>query len=148
MARPSCRRPPSSCAAGVEIEKVVVHHAGADVGQGAHTVFAQIAAETLQVPLEKIELVVSDTAYTGNSGSASASRMTFMAGNAIKGAAELAQERWQRRGTPGRRDLPVPAAADHAARSRRPANRNRILLMVTWPKRLRPKWILKPARST
>ena len=79
---------------GVEIEKVILHHAGADVGQGAHTIFAQIAAETLDVPLGKIELVVSDTAQTGNSGSASASRMTFMAGNAIKGASEAALEKW------------------------------------------------------
>jgi CO/xanthine dehydrogenase Mo-binding subunit len=78
-----------------EIEKAIVYHAGADVGQGAHTAFKQIAAEALDLPLEKIDLVVSDTAYTGNSGSASASRMTFMAGNAIKGAAELALEKWQ-----------------------------------------------------
>lgn len=79
---------------GANIEKAVVHHAGADVGQGAHTVFAQFAAETLKIPLEKVNLVVSDTSKTGNSGSASASRMTFMAGNAIKGASELALEKW------------------------------------------------------
>lgn len=76
------------------IERAVVHHAGADCGQGAHTVFAQVAAETLGLPLSRIELAVSDTAVTGNSGSASASRMTFMAGNAIKGACELALEKW------------------------------------------------------
>jgi CO/xanthine dehydrogenase Mo-binding subunit len=40
-------------------------------------------------------MVVSDTAVTGNSGSASASRMTFMAGNSIQGACALALERWQ-----------------------------------------------------
>jgi CO/xanthine dehydrogenase Mo-binding subunit len=45
--------------------------------------------------MERVSLVVSDTAYTDNSGSASASRMTFMAGNAIKGAAELALEKWR-----------------------------------------------------
>lgn len=78
-----------------EIERAVVYHAGADVGQGAHTVFKQFAAEALSIPLEKIELVVSDTAYTANSGSSSASRMTFTAGNAIKGAAELALEKWR-----------------------------------------------------
>jgi CO/xanthine dehydrogenase Mo-binding subunit len=79
---------------GAQIERVVVHHAGADVGQGAHTVMAQIAAETLGFPVEKIELIVSDTAFTGDSGSASASRMTFMAGNSIKGACELAKDKW------------------------------------------------------
>lgn len=78
-----------------EIEKVVVHHAGADVGQGAHMVFKQIAAQALDVPLEKIELVVSDTAFTGDSGSSSASRMTFMSGNSIIGAAGKALEKWR-----------------------------------------------------
>jgi CO/xanthine dehydrogenase Mo-binding subunit len=78
-----------------EIERAIVHHAGADVGQGAHTVMAQIAAETLGIPIERVRMVVSDTAVTDNSGSASASRMTFMAGNAIKGACEAALEKWR-----------------------------------------------------
>jgi CO/xanthine dehydrogenase Mo-binding subunit len=80
---------------GVDIERVVVHQAGADVGQGAHTVMAQMAAEAVGVPLEMVEMLVSDTAFTDNSGSASASRMTFMSGNSIKGAAELALEKWR-----------------------------------------------------
>ena len=78
-----------------EIDHVVVHHAGADVGQGAHTVMMQMAAETLAVPTEKIHLVVSDTAFTQDSGSTSASRMTFMAGNSIKGACLQALEKWK-----------------------------------------------------
>ncbi len=78
-----------------EIEEVVVRQAGADVGQGAHTVFMQMAAEGAGVPFDKVRIIASDTAYTDTSGSASASRLTFMAGNAIKGAAELALERWQ-----------------------------------------------------
>jgi len=78
-----------------EIERVVVREAGADVGQGAHTVFAQMAAAVVGVPVERVELLGHDTAHAGNSGSTSASRMTFMAGNAIKGAAELALEKWR-----------------------------------------------------
>jgi CO/xanthine dehydrogenase Mo-binding subunit len=78
-----------------EIDRAIVYHAGADVGQGAHTVFAQVAAETLGLPITKIHLVVSDTATSKSSGSASASRMTFMAGNAIKGAALEALEKWR-----------------------------------------------------
>jgi CO/xanthine dehydrogenase Mo-binding subunit len=78
-----------------EIEKVIVHHAGADVGQGAHTIMAQMAADAIGIPLDKIEMVVSDTATSDNSGSASASRMTFMSGNSIRGAVELAKERWR-----------------------------------------------------
>jgi CO/xanthine dehydrogenase Mo-binding subunit len=92
---------PERCTAKVElrgsaeIEEAIVYHSGADVGQGAHTVFAQMAAESLELPIEKIRLVVSDTAYTADSGSASASRMTFMAGNSIMGAAELALKKWR-----------------------------------------------------
>jgi len=80
---------------GAEIEKVIVHHAGADVGQGGHTVMAQMAAEGLNVRFDQVEMIVSDTAYTDNSGSASASRMTFMAGNSIRGAAEIAIKKWE-----------------------------------------------------
>ena len=91
---------PENCWAKVElhgrreIERVFAHHAGAEVGQGAHTVMAQMVAEAVGVPLEKVMLLTSDTATMGNSGSASASRMTFMAGNAIRGAAQAALEKW------------------------------------------------------
>jgi CO/xanthine dehydrogenase Mo-binding subunit len=53
-----------------------------------------MAAEAAGVPIEKVELIASDTAHTDNSGSASASRLTFMAGNAIRGAAEIAVKKW------------------------------------------------------
>lgn len=87
---------------GAEIERAILYHAGAEVGQGAHTVFAQMTAEALGLPLEKIQIVTSDTAVTQNSGSVSASRMTFMAGNSIRGAAELALEKWQNEERPAR----------------------------------------------
>lgn len=77
-----------------EIERVVAYHAGADVGQGTHTAMAQMVAEAVGVGLEKVSMITSDTALTGNSGSASASRLTFMAGNAIRGAAQIALEKW------------------------------------------------------
>ncbi|MCB0155815.1 MAG: xanthine dehydrogenase family protein molybdopterin-binding subunit, partial [Anaerolineae bacterium] len=77
-----------------EIETAIVRLAGADVGQGHHTVMAQLAAEALSLPFEKIKLEVSDTAFTQSSGSASASRLSFMAGNALKEAAEFAQRKW------------------------------------------------------
>jgi len=92
---------PEKCTATIElhgkseVEKVVVRHAAAEVGQGSHTVIAQMAAEAVNQPLAKVQLIMADTAETGNSGSVSASRMTFMAGNAIRGAAEEALRRWQ-----------------------------------------------------
>jgi CO/xanthine dehydrogenase Mo-binding subunit len=77
-----------------KIDEVVVFNAGAEVGQGSHTVFVQAAAEVLNVPVNIIRLVSSDTAVTQNSGSVSASRMTFMGGNAVKMAAEQALSKW------------------------------------------------------
>ncbi len=56
---------------------------------------AQMAAEALDIPFEKVTMVTSDSATMGNPGSASASRMTFMSGNAIKGAAEAALAKWK-----------------------------------------------------
>ncbi|MBI5650650.1 MAG: xanthine dehydrogenase family protein [Chloroflexi bacterium] len=77
-----------------EIDQVIVYHAAAEVGQGTHTALAQMAANALGVPLEKIELRASDTATSENSGSVSASRMTYIGGNAIKGASERALKKW------------------------------------------------------
>jgi CO/xanthine dehydrogenase Mo-binding subunit len=78
-----------------DIDEVILHHAGAEVGQGVHTVMLQMAAEALGVPFKKVKLAVSDTSTTEPSGSVSASRMTFMAGNAIRGAAEVALKKWK-----------------------------------------------------
>jgi len=92
---------PEHCWAGIElrgsaaIEKVILYHAGADVGQGAHTALSQMAADAIGVPFDAVEIVPSDTASSGSSGSASASRLTFMSGNAIRGAAEIALRKWQ-----------------------------------------------------
>jgi CO/xanthine dehydrogenase Mo-binding subunit len=92
---------PEQCSAEIElhgvseIEEVVLHHAGAEVGQGTHTAMAQMTAEAVGVPIEKIRLIASDTAQTADSGSASASRLTFMSGNAIRGASEEALEKWK-----------------------------------------------------
>ena len=83
-----------------EIDEVILYHASAEVGQGTHTVLRQMAAEAVGVPLEKVRLVASDTLTSGSSGSVSASRMTFMSGNSIRGAAEKALEAWQNEDRP------------------------------------------------
>ncbi|MEM7343137.1 MAG: xanthine dehydrogenase family protein molybdopterin-binding subunit [Chloroflexota bacterium] len=79
-----------------EIETAILRIGGAEVGQGHHTAMAQITAEILDIEIDKVELQVSDTAVTESSGSASASRLTFMAGNAVKEAAEFALRKWRR----------------------------------------------------
>jgi len=85
---------------GQEIEQVKIYHAAADMGQGVHSVLKQFAAETLAVPVEQINLIVSDTASSSNSGSTSASRMTYMAGHALQAAAKKALHEWQKEERP------------------------------------------------
>ncbi len=80
---------------GGEIEEAVVYAASSDVGQGTRTVIRQMAAEALGIALDRVKLEPMDSAVTGSSGSCSASRMTFMIGNAVRGAAEAALEEWR-----------------------------------------------------
>jgi CO/xanthine dehydrogenase Mo-binding subunit len=97
---------PERCVAKIElhgnseIERAILYHSAAEVGQGTHTVLKQMTATALDVDYDKIELIMSDTAFTGDSGSVSASRMTFMAGNSIIGAAEKALDAWQAENRP------------------------------------------------
>jgi len=49
---------------------------------------AQIAAEVLGVPLEQVAVVVGDTALVPDGGATTASRQTFITGNAVRLAAE------------------------------------------------------------
>lgn len=85
-----------------EIERAVVGCVGAEVGQGAHTVFRQIAAEVLGIDPAHVELRADSTDVTGSSGSTSASRMSFMGGGAVKGAAERALAAWGEEERPAR----------------------------------------------
>lgn len=79
---------------GVEVEKVILRHALAEVGQGAHTAAKQMAAVATGVDISLVELDLGDTASSGSSGSVSASRMTWMAGNSIRMAGEQALDAW------------------------------------------------------
>ena len=78
-----------------EPEWAELYHAGAEVGQGAHTALVQMAAEATGLPAGRIEHRFSDTATSGDAGSASASRLTWMSGNSILGAAEEAEKAWR-----------------------------------------------------
>ena len=64
-----------------------------DVGQGSTTIFAQMAATVLELPLAAISMVVSDTDIVPDSGSCSASRSTFVTGHAVMKAAAEAERR-------------------------------------------------------
>jgi CO/xanthine dehydrogenase Mo-binding subunit len=64
-----------------------------EMGQGAHTALAQIAAEALEIPLWSISVVGPDTARTPYDSQTAGSRATYMMGNAVlEAAARLKQE--------------------------------------------------------
>jgi CO/xanthine dehydrogenase Mo-binding subunit len=64
-----------------------------EIGQGSETVLAMIVAETLGIPLDRIDVVNSDTVVKPWDVGAHASRTTFIAGNAARLAAEKLRAR-------------------------------------------------------
>src|SRR5205807_6525463 len=84
------------CGAIVKLDdfgKVSVITGATEIGQGSETVLAMIVAETLGVPLERVEVVNSDTSVKPWDVGAHASRTTFIAGNAARMAAEKLRAR-------------------------------------------------------
>jgi CO/xanthine dehydrogenase Mo-binding subunit len=55
----------------------------ADMGQGSDTTLLQIASEALGVGMDGIRLIGGDTALTTDAGASSASRQTYISGNAV-----------------------------------------------------------------
>ncbi len=62
---------------------------GAELGQGAYTIAAQIAAEELGAPAAAVRVLATDTAQVPDSGPTVASRTTIMSGNAVRRAAAV-----------------------------------------------------------
>lgn len=77
-----------------ELESAEVRIGAADVGQGSHIAFRQIAAETLNLPLSRISFLSDASDLVPNAGSASASRLTLMGGRAVRDAALAARQAW------------------------------------------------------
>lgn len=79
-----------------------VRTSSADLGQGLTTILAQIGAEELGLPVERVRVLLSDTDLTPNGGPTTASRQTFITGNAARLAAlgmrdqlvRVAAEQW------------------------------------------------------
>ncbi|MFQ5576084.1 MAG: xanthine dehydrogenase family protein molybdopterin-binding subunit, partial [Anaerolineae bacterium] len=79
-------------AAGAEVEllaggRAVVRAGAAEIGQGLVGVLAQIVSEELGVPYQQVEVLVSDTDWTPDGMATTASRQTFVTGNAARHAA-------------------------------------------------------------
>ena len=84
---------PSTMRIGITGKGEVVLHQGAiDIGQGSNTVIAQIAADTLGLPLSCFRLLGADTAVTPDAGKTSASRQTVVSGKAALKAAHALRD--------------------------------------------------------
>ncbi len=73
--------------------KLVFFNGAVDIGQGSTTVLLQIAADALGLPPEKFDLVIGDTDLTADAGKTSASRQTFVSGNAARLAARALRKK-------------------------------------------------------
>jgi len=74
---------PSTMRVGLQRNgRIAIHMGAVDIGQGSATVVTQICAEALGVPLDQFDLVPADTDVTPDCGKTSASRQTFVSGNA------------------------------------------------------------------
>lgn len=91
----------SSSTASISRAIVRLHYDGSatvltatsDMGQGARTVFTQLAAEELGLSLDQISIVMGDTALVPFDSSTSASRSTVFMGNAIvKACADITRQ--------------------------------------------------------
>jgi len=72
---------------------VIVHAGTSDMGQGARTILAQIAAYELGAPLEWVTVVMGDTAVVPYDQQTSASRSSVLMGNAVLAACRQVQAR-------------------------------------------------------
>ncbi len=68
-------------------EKIKVYIDSADVGQGVRMLAAQVAAEELGLPLERIEIEPTNSLTCPRSGDSFSSRQTLCSGNAVLNAA-------------------------------------------------------------
>lgn len=83
--------------AGAEAElypdgSVEVRASSAELGQGLPTVMRLIAAEELGMKPDQVRVLLSDTDLTPDGGPTTASRQTFVTGNATRGAARSLRE--------------------------------------------------------
>jgi CO/xanthine dehydrogenase Mo-binding subunit len=99
--------PVSSAVVRLESDgEAVVQVGSTEMGQGQRTAFAQIAAETLAMPAERVRCLGTDTQFTPYDRSTGASRSTTLAGLAVQRAAaeirtdleEIARSVWPETG--------------------------------------------------
>jgi len=72
--------------------RIAIHMGAVDIGQGSFTVVTQICADAVGVPIECFDLLPSDTDISPDCGKTSASRQTFVSGNAAMFAGKKLRE--------------------------------------------------------
>lgn len=63
-----------------------------DQGSGTHTILRQLVADQMKVPIEQVRVVIGDTDSAPRDSGMRASRMTYVAGNAVMQACEKLRE--------------------------------------------------------
>ncbi|MDP2644807.1 MAG: molybdopterin-dependent oxidoreductase, partial [Desulfobacterales bacterium] len=87
--------PHDSSSASVKINDdggVILFTGAADIGQGSDTTLSQIAAEILGIDLDQVRIFSADTEMCPMDLGTYSSRVTFIAGNAVKLAAQEARD--------------------------------------------------------
>jgi CO/xanthine dehydrogenase Mo-binding subunit/aerobic-type carbon monoxide dehydrogenase small subunit (CoxS/CutS family) len=86
---------PDKSAALVEVYSdgtAEIRTSAAEIGQGLVTIVAQCTAEELGLPYEQVKVLLSDTDLTPDGGPTTASRQTYVTGNAARMAAGVMRE--------------------------------------------------------
>ncbi|MFN0161948.1 MAG: molybdopterin-dependent oxidoreductase [Burkholderiales bacterium] len=115
---------PSTMTIGIRQNgRFMLYNGAQEIGQGTYTIMPQIAADALGVPVTLIDQVHGDTDLTEDAGKSSASRQTFVSGNAARFAAlDLRRQLCERMGLPATAGLVVSGTTligRDAARERR-----------------------------
>lgn len=101
MMKSTIPRSTSECRLVLDAEGVLtLYTSTVEMGQGAHTVLAQIASEAIGLPLGKIRIVGPDTAVTPFDATTSASRSTSMMGGAVLDGCENLKDRLREAAAP------------------------------------------------
>ena len=102
---------PSTIKAGLRADgQFVLHQGAADIGQGANTVISQIFATALGISVDALTLMGGDTDITPDAGKTSASRQTFVSGNAARLTGEALRAEILQRANAGEAAEIVPQA--------------------------------------
>ncbi len=76
-----------------ETGRLLVRVGATDIGQGSDTVMAQLAAEVTGFALDQVDILSSDTALCPDGEETTASRQTYVTGNAVVEAARSFREK-------------------------------------------------------